>query len=269
MKRWAFVTVGLYAVLLMALTIPVAILCTHEWLATVNGEKVWSLDFKFMEAAGLFQTWGYWIWLGILVTAQALLLLIPVARQDRRPMAQRRLVVPVVVASFLLANLFFAGALSILSAAMGDEGLNALAMPGEYAEEVINAAPELSAAHASIGRALGGDWLVFSQLSGMLVVFWLVWGLIFHHFAKVDTVETPAQRATKWLLRGSILELLIAVPSHIIVRHREECCAPMVSFWGIVTGLSVMLLSFGPGVLFLFAERIRRKAARGAPPVID
>jgi hypothetical protein len=33
---------------------------------------------------------------------------------------------------------------------------------------------------------------------------------------------------------------------------------------GIVTGISVMLLSFGPGVLFLFAARRRRLQAK--PP---
>jgi len=70
------------------------------------------------------------------------------------------------------------------------------------------------------------------------------------------------------LLRGSILELLVAVPSHIIVRQRNECCAPIVTFWGIVTGISVMLLSFGPGVLFLFAARVRRKKnQRSSPPI--
>jgi hypothetical protein len=72
----------------------------------------------------------------------------------------------------------------------------------------------------------------------------------------------------EWLLRGSILELLIAVPSHVIVRQRDDCCAPFATFWGIVTGISVMLISFGPGVLFLFAARIRRKQRVGIPPPV-
>jgi len=93
-------------------------------------------------------------------------------------------------------------------------------------------------------------------------------GTGFYHYAKADEAETLVQRTTRWLLRGSILELLVAVPSHIIVRQREECCAPIVSFWGIVTGISVMLLSFGPGVLFLFAARIRQRRPRTAQPPI-
>ena len=103
------------------------------------------------------------------------------------------------------------------------------------------------------------------SLVALFWLFWLVWGLIFHHFAKSDEAETLVQRTTRWLLRGSILELLVAVPSHIVTRQREDCCAPMLSFWGIVTGISVMLMSFGPGVLFLFARRMRRKQPK--PPV--
>ena len=268
MKRWAYITVGLYGLILLLLTIPVTVLCTHEWTSVVNGEKVWSLEFKFKETAGLFQAWGYWLWLGVLVTAQALLLLIPVAATERRPSVRRRLFVPVVVASFLLANLFLAGVFSVLVAIMGDKALETLEVPAKHAGELINAVPGLSSVLASLGLTTGDDWLIISQLIGLVVVFWLIWGLIFFHFTKADDAETLVQRATRWLLRGSILELLIAVPCHVIVRHRNECCAPMVSFWGIVTGLSVMLLSFGPGVLFLFSARLRQKRAHRAPPVI-
>jgi hypothetical protein len=72
------------------------------------------------------------------------------------------------------------------------------------------------------------------------------------------TTRTLLKRMHRWLLRGSILELLVAVPSHIIVRRRGDCCAPLGTFWGIATGISVMLLCFGPGVFFLFVERFER-----------
>jgi len=58
------------------------------------------------------------------------------------------------------------------------------------------------------------------------------------------------------------LELLVAVPSHVIVRRRDDCCAPMGTFWGITTGISVMLLCFGPGVFFLFVERFQKLKPR-------
>jgi hypothetical protein len=83
-----------------------------------------------------------------------------------------------------------------------------------------------------------------------LLAFWIIWTIIFRHFADTDDPDSLLKRAVRWLLRGSILELIVAVPSHVIV-HR----APMGTFWGIATGISVLLLAFGPSVYFLFAEK--------------
>ena len=66
----------------------------------------------------------------------------------------------------------------------------------------------------------------------------------------------PVTRAVSWLFRGSILELLVAVPSHVIVRRRHDCCAPMVTGFGITSGIAIMLISFGPSVLLLFKKRM-------------
>ena len=62
-------------------------------------------------------------------------------------------------------------------------------------------------------------------------------------------------RAIGWLLRGSVLELLIAVPAYVMVRQRGDCSAPVVTSFGIVTGLAIMLFAFGPGVLSLYKKR--------------
>ncbi len=91
-----------------------------------------------------------------------------------------------------------------------------------------------------------------------LILLWFIWAIVFRNFARSDEPNSLLKRVTRWLLCGSILELLIAVPSHIIVRRRGDCCAPIGTFWGIVTGISVMLLCFGPGVYFLFVERFGR-----------
>jgi len=95
--------------------------------------------------------------------------------------------------------------------------------------------------------------------------FWVVWAFHFGYFAKKNVPGTMVERAMRWLLRGSILELLVAVPSHVIVRRRDDCCAPAGTFWGIATGISVMLLCFGPGVYFLFVERCWRLQPRQTP----
>jgi cbb3-type cytochrome oxidase subunit 3 len=93
---------------------------------------------------------------------------------------------------------------------------------------------------------------------GILLFFWIVWAFVFRRATRADEPDALLKRATRWLLRGSILELIVAVPSHVIIRRRDDCCAPIGTFWGIATGISVMLLCFGPGVFFLFAERMKK-----------
>jgi hypothetical protein len=122
------------------------------------------------------------------------------------------------------------------------------------------------ALYSALGQKIAGS-TVMPNPSGLdytfgaiaaVAMLWLIWAIIFYFFAKTDDPDALVKRGTCWLLRGSILELLVAVPSHIIIRNRDTCCAPFGTFWGITTGLSVMLLSFGPGVFFLFAERFAR-----------
>ena len=105
-----------------------------------------------------------------------------------------------------------------------------------------------------------GDTGIGAFFTGLLTlfVFWLIWMIIFRRAASKGDPHSLVKRTMRWLLRGSILELLVAVPSHVIVRRRGDCCAPVITFWGIATGISVMLLCFGPGVFFLFVERFRR-----------
>ena len=106
------------------------------------------------------------------------------------------------------------------------------------------------------GNNSGGGTIFTMILT--LIVFWLVWAIIFRRATKSGSPDALLKRSTRWLLRGSILELLVAVPSHVIVRRRDDCCAPAGTFWGIATGISVMLLCFGPGVYFLFVERFQK-----------
>ena len=233
MKRWAILTILLYALALLLLTVPVILISFH-W---GSGGGV---DFK--DAAKVYLNWAYWLWLAIMVAGQALLLLLPLNITERRLTPRRPLKTPVIVTAFFLANLVFAGLLAIFCAAFKEEGFGIFGFLTPFK------ANELSPSD-------------LQTLVGMIItvlVFWFIWAVIFRHFAKTDDPDSLLKRSTRWLLRGSILELLVAVPSHVIVRRRDDCCAPIGTFWGIVTGISVMLLCFGPGVFFLFVERFKR-----------
>ena len=240
MKRWAVLTVLLYALALLVLTAPVLAIALGNWGKYGNG-------IRGQDIGQLYLQWGYWLWLAVLVAGQFLLLLLPINLAERRLPVRRPLKIPLVVTAFFLANLCFAGIFSILCAVFRDKAFDyfdlfALFHPGTNQNAQNN--------NSGIGT--------LPTMILTVIVFWIIWAFIFCRSANADAPDPLLKRATRWLLRGSILELLVAVPSHVIVRRRDDCCAPVGTFWGIATGISVMLLCFGPGVYFLFVERCQK-----------
>jgi hypothetical protein len=233
MKRWAALTVLLYAVALLVLTVPII------WIAfNVCTDKGAGLPFVL----GIFRHRIYWVWLAVLIAGQALLLLLPINIAERRLPARRPLKIPVLVTAFFLANLCFAGLLTILCLYFQEDGVDFFGYFLPFKPSQISP----SDFSTELGAVITG------------LAFWIIWAVIFRSFARSDDPDALLKRIVRWLLRGSILELLVAVPSHLIVRRRGDCCAPIGTFWGIAAGISVMLLCFGPGVFFLFVERFKR-----------
>jgi hypothetical protein len=253
MKRWAIITVLLYGTILLVLAIPGLALLSLEYSKT---QKAWSSSATIPEILELLKHWGFWLWLAIMIAAQSLLLLVPVDLARQRLPARRKLFWPVVTASLLLGNLAFTGFFCVLAIFVGDNATIVVEAPTEFVLQVLEGIPGVS--RTALGMSPGSDLPTLFAALGMMLLFWLSWALIFFHYAQSDQPDSLVRRATKWLLRASILELLVAVPSHIVVRQRGDCCAPFATFWGIVSGISIMLLSFGPGVFFLFAKRMRR-----------
>jgi len=237
MKRWALFTVCLYASTLLLLTVPVVAAAFEGWGTQRN--------LPLNDILKLYVNWQYWLWLAVLIAGQGLLLLLPIHISQRRLLARRPLKVPILVTAFFLANLCFAGVLSLLCAVFKDGGWGMI--------DYINPVPPIPNS---------SGWHFMGSVAITLSLFWIVWAAVFRHYAQADEEVTLLKRLTRWLLRGSILELIIAVPSHVIVRRRDDCCAPAGTFWGIATGISVMLLCFGPGVYFLFVKRMNQLQAK-------
>jgi hypothetical protein len=86
----------------------------------------------------------------------------------------------------------------------------------------------------------------------ILGISWLVWGVYF--FIKLRNASR--YKATASLLSlvaaSNILQLLVALVAHYIVRRRGECLAGILTGIGIIGGVIVMIWSFGPAILFLF-----------------
>ena len=112
----------------------------------------------------------------------------------------------------------------------------------------------------SLGFAIRGEdfWKHFFEKEVNLLLFWgalwVLWGIVFYLYFRNSSASVS--RLMSWLLKGSILELLIVVPCHVIVRRRHDCSAPLATSFGIATGIAIMLLSFGPSVLFLYKKRL-------------
>ncbi|MCF6299833.1 MAG: hypothetical protein L3J52_01740 [Proteobacteria bacterium] len=170
-------------------------------------------------------SWYYIFIVPVLVLVQAVLLLVPIDVTLQRPIARRKIAVSALVTAIPMMLLVFMFCYSVI-----------LMLTGEQGED---------------------DYIWF--IVGIAVFSWLMWGWLFYRNYSSDDPGAFTKKITRWLMRGSILELIVAVPSHIISRQREECCAPIFTLIGIATGLAIALLYFGPSIYFLFAKKIKEK----------
>ena len=194
-------------------------------LLIIPGILSLSVESSWAESFEIYEVWLTWIWLFILLGGQILLIFLSADGSGKRLKPQRHIMVTVATIALLMGLLSFAALWSLLAGVFGDKCIN---------------------------------WIGESQVWVLVwwLGFWALWSIIFHLYTKRDS--TRVSKLVGWLIKGSILELLIAVPCHIIVRHREDCCAPAVTGFGIATGIAVMLLSFGPSVLFLYSKRMKQ-----------
>lgn len=191
-----------------------------------GGESLFSSSY-FGELRSAYSAWGVWAPAVVLIASQAILLFLSVDTSFKRLKPRAHIAVSCMMAALMVALLTFAAIVSVDAAVKGP----------------------VSDAIDTWGKALA--------LCGGL---WAIWGVVFYLYLRGASGATT--RAVSWLLKGSVLELLIAVSSHVIVRRRGDCCAPILTSFGIVTGVAIMLLSFGPSILLLYKKRIDGYRAR-------
>lgn len=170
--------------------------------------------------------WEVWAWGLILAGGQGLLFFLSVDASFRRLKPRQHILVSALTAGVLFALLSGAAMISLDGAVFRDEGVLDSAM----------------------------------KMLALLLGFWALWGMVFYLHLRGSS--EGVEKLVSWLLKGSVLELLIAVPCHALVRHREDCSAPVATGMGVVTGIAVMLLCFGPSVLFLYRKRLKIYAQR-------
>jgi len=181
--------------------------------------------FTWNEAGEVYSSWPYWFWLVIMVASQFALLAVPVRIANRRPVTRGSLWPTLLAGGLMMAGLVTGAVLSVYEFVVGEQG------PGNWI--------------GWVSAAVGG-------------MTWLIWLVVFFRMSRSANPSDLITRQCRWLFKGSILELLIAVPTHIVARSRDYCCAGFMTFMGLTMGVSVMLFAFGPAVFFLYAERWQR-----------
>jgi hypothetical protein len=185
------------------------------------------------DGLAVFAWWPYWILIGILLLCQAGLLLIPLKITSKRPTSRKHICLPVIVSGFLIGALALGVICSLSEFIMGE-------------------------------KTFSSEWAGWSAITCWIII-WAIWSFVFSRIARGDDPQNIILRQCRWLLKGSIIALLVAVPTHIVARYRDYCCAGIYTFIGITFGIAVMLLSFGPGIFFLYAERWKKLHPKNHP----
>jgi hypothetical protein len=180
----------------------------------------------------IYRDWWFTIPVAVVFLGQILLLFISVDTSSRRLKPRAHIALPAILTGIFLSVLGSGILTSIFLAVYKDNFF-------DY---------------------LGKNHLALSLYVLLWPALWMVWALVFYLYARND--ENPVARAVSWILKGSILEFLVVVPCHIIVRRRDDCCAPYATSLGLCTGLAFMLIAFGPSVLVLYRKRLAQYATR-------
>lgn len=168
---------------------------------------------------------GNRIQLAVLVSALAMsgltLMIVPVRTLRRRPVSRRSVWFPIVCSGLLIGGLVIGGGMAF--------------------EEFLNE---------------NGD--IATQLLIAAGIIWILWSAIFIWITYSVDPAGIGMKLHRFLIAGSVFELLIAVPTHIVVRRRPDCCAGILTGMGICIGVVVIFVSFGPSVLLLYYRRQKK-----------
>jgi hypothetical protein len=141
-----------------------------------------------------------------------------------RPVRKSRMIIPVALASMLMAFILYGLILSLI----------------EFFEW-----------HTGWAEGNTGFLIIMS-------IAWILWGIVFFLLFSKSTNYKAQRGIISLLLTGSLAELLASVTMHVFVEKRGTCLAGMYTSFGIACGIAVMIWSFGPGIVFLFLREKHR-----------
>jgi hypothetical protein len=227
MKKWGLLITLYYVIVVLLLLMPMFMLLCDSSIRTVNGYLRLIFDY--------YTDWAWTIPAFIVVGGQVLLLALSVDTSFRRNKPRAHIFVSIALVGFFLMILGIATVSSLFVAIRGDK----------------------------VGDYFDAHHLAFFSYLILWPVLWIIWGTVF--YLRTRGADNPFSRAVSWLIKGSVLELLVAVPCHVIVRRRDDCSAPIVTSFGICSGIAIMLLAFGPSVYLLYKNRLASYPSHSSP----
>ena len=178
MKKWGLLVTSYYLVVVLAMFWP---LFWNLWYAVYdNHQFTWDNYVRHLRDA--YSEWTFALPVAVVFTGQILLLFVSVDASNRRLKPRASLALPAVLTGLFTAMIGFGACSSILVAIWGDK-------PFDWFDQ--------------------HHWLLYSYLL-FWPLLWVVWSFVFYF--QTRNAENPVSRSLSWLLKGSILEFLIAVP---------------------------------------------------------
>ena len=95
----------------------------------------------------------------------------------------------------------------------------------------------------------------------VMLIVWATWSIVFYSYWRSLDRYTGMRRVFRWLLAGTIVELVIAAPAHawIIKDRGGECYCQRGTWTGLAFGGTAALWLFGPGAFLLFMREKKRR----------
>ena len=231
------------------------------------------------------ESYGFWAsgYLGIFLVTQWFFLG-PRGRWRVRLSAAGRPLKPSVLTAALMAVLLTVGLLATVAQVAGGWQKIALVTPLNQPEIPITrvttglavattstSAPATTAAGTTIyyecGRVNEDPRPRIWPLASALAASWALWTVIFLVYWRRGNRADQLGGMLRGLMGGSILELLIATPVHVLAaRPEDKCYCERGSYTGLVLGGTVLLWTFGPGLVLLFLREKERRSLLLSPP---
>ena len=219
---------------------PSAIQYIHAWLKSDMRTLRWILLALYLALIAALSVLGlqsgdeevvrHWaILLGIMLISQALFIFGAGTTNLCRPIRKTRLWMPVLVAAVMASVLVSGLTFALFQLAIVRDG--------------------------------GGVGLAFA-LSSVLYGNWIIWAPLLWAYTRRKQRRDVLTLLVRWLFVGSLAELLVCVPAHLVTSR-------LVGTWtmiGIWAGILVMVFSFGPSLVLLFLRpHYRRERMEGGP----